>query len=126
MWHATSDSSVIVNRSSRQGRDQVLATVGAIQNMADELGQTSALVLGLADKSREVGRVLDVIRNIADQTNPLALNAAIEAARAGESGRGFAVVADEVRALAHRTRALQAQRSSTSIALLEREQQGVN
>ncbi len=104
----------------------MLATVGAIQNMADELGQTSALVLGLADKSREVGRVLDVIRNIADQTNPLALNAAIEAARAGESGRGFAVVADEVRALAHRTRALQAQRSSTSIALLEREQQGVN
>lgn len=102
---STSDSSVIANRSSRQGRDQVLATVGAIQNMADELGQTSVLVLGLADKSREVGRVLDVIRNIADQTNLLALNAAIEAARAGESGRGFAVVADEVRALAHRTQA---------------------
>ncbi|EJM06910.1 methyl-accepting chemotaxis protein [Pseudomonas sp. GM102] len=102
---STSDSSVIANRSSRQGRDQVLATVGAIQNMADELGHTSVLVLGLADKSREVGRVLDVIRNIADQTNLLALNAAIEAARAGESGRGFAVVADEVRALAHRTQA---------------------
>jgi len=100
---STSDSSVTANRSSQQGRDRVIATVDAIQNMADDLSKTSTLVLDLADKSKEVGRVLDVIRNIADQTNLLALNAAIEAARAGDSGRGFAVVADEVRALARRT-----------------------
>ncbi|KAA8554019.1 MULTISPECIES: methyl-accepting chemotaxis protein [Pseudomonas] len=100
---SASDSSIIANRSSQQGRDRVIATIGAIKSVADDLSNTSVLVLELADKSKEVGRVLDVIRNIADQTNLLALNAAIEAARAGESGRGFAVVADEVRALARRT-----------------------
>jgi methyl-accepting chemotaxis protein len=100
---STSESTRLSNETARDGQQRVGETVNAIQALSTNIGETSSLVQNLADQSRDIGKVLDVIRSIAEQTNLLALNAAIEAARAGESGRGFAVVADEVRALAHRT-----------------------
>lgn len=102
------ESSAVAERSvaiAKKGSDVVQATINGMDNIREQIQETSKRIKRLGESSQEIGDIVSLINDIADQTNILSLNAAIQASMAGDAGRGFAVVADEVQRLAERSSA---------------------
>ncbi|WP_375139567.1 methyl-accepting chemotaxis protein [Pseudomonas capeferrum] len=111
------------SEQANDGRQVVEQSIQAMTALSLKISESCEQIEVLNASTDDIGKILDVIKGISQQTNLLALNAAIEAARAGEAGRGFAVVADEVRNLAHRTQesAEEIHRMITSLQVGSRE-----
>ena len=114
----TSQLSSEAAADAQQGKQTVEETIRGIESIRDTVDHASQAIMELGNQSSEIGKILTVIDDVADQTSLLALNAAIIAAQAGEHGKGFAVVADEIRELAERT-AVSTREISTIISNLQ-------